>query len=71
MALDESTQGLEEIISNGIKMYIDAGLKEHLEKLGDILIDYITTPYGESGDRISVGSGDCHSGGCQGCGSGQ
>ena len=74
MALDESTDGLEKIDSNGIIVYMDPRLKEHLVKFGEIKVDYITNPTGQSGYSISIGNGgDCGSGGggCEGCSSAQ
>ena len=68
MALDESTDGLEKLISNGIHIYIDPRLKDHLIKFGGILIDFITNPMGQSGYSIKIGNADCESGGCSGCG---
>jgi Fe-S cluster assembly iron-binding protein IscA len=66
MALDESTENLERLESNGITAYIDARLKEHLVKVGSINVDFITSEMG-SGYRIKVGDDDCSTGGCEGC----
>jgi Fe-S cluster assembly iron-binding protein IscA len=66
MALDESTDGLVELTSNGITTYIDPKLNEYLSRLGDISIDYITNEMG-SGYSIVVGDGACGSGNCGGC----
>ena len=67
MALDESTANLEQLESNGITAYIDPRLKEHLVKVGNINVDYITSEMG-SGYKIKVGEEDCSpSGGCEGC----
>ncbi|HDS01704.1 MAG TPA: hypothetical protein ENO22_13230 [candidate division Zixibacteria bacterium] len=68
MALDESTDGLTKLESNGINVYIDPRLKEHLGKFGDINVDFVTNPMGQSGYMIKIGSEDCSEGGCSGCG---
>jgi hypothetical protein len=59
LALDESTDGLELLESNGVKAYIDGGLHKYLSQSGSINIDYITTVEGPSGYKISVGEGGC------------
>lgn len=65
MALDESTDGLEMLESNGVTAWIEPKLKEAVGQLGDISIDYVEREFGPSGYAISVGScGDCSSGGC-------
>lgn len=65
MALDESTDGLEKLESNGVEAWIDPRLKEAISQLGEISIDYIERDWGPSGYSISVGTcGDCSSGGC-------
>ncbi|HOP07047.1 MAG TPA: hypothetical protein PLF13_07135 [candidate division Zixibacteria bacterium] len=68
MALDESTENLEKLESNGIEAYIDPKVNEYLKQFGDIKIDHITRPEG-AGYMITVGEpkSDC-SGGCSGCG---
>ena len=71
MALDESTDGLEKLSSNGVEVYLDPRLKEHLAKFGEIKVDYITDPHGQSGYTIKIGDGDCSESGCGGCGSAQ
>jgi Fe-S cluster assembly iron-binding protein IscA len=63
MALDESTEGLDELSSNNITAYIDPKLKEYLSQLGDIRIDFITNVHG-SGYAITVGESKCGQGGC-------
>lgn len=63
MALDESTEGLEELKSNGITAYIDPKLYEYLNQIGDIRIDFITNEMG-SGYTVSVGQMNCGQGGC-------
>jgi len=68
MALDEKTDGLNEITSNGIKAYIDPKLAEYLTKIGDIKVDYVTNERG-SGYTIRVGDAACGLGSCEGCGS--
>jgi len=69
MALDESTEGLKKLESNGIEAYIDPGLEDALQKqFGDISIDFMVRPDG-SGYSIRAGEpSDCSSGGCEGCG---
>lgn len=63
MTLDESTEGLELLESNGIQAYIDPKLKEYISQIGDIKIDFITNEQG-SGYTIKVGEVDCSKGGC-------
>ena len=55
MALDESTEGLEKLNSNGINAWIDPQLKTYLSQIGEINIDYVTNEYG-SGYMVTVGS---------------
>lgn len=70
MALDESTDDMEKVESNGVEAWIDPKVLEYLKQYGDITVDYVTRPEG-SGYMISVGNpGDCSSGGCEGCGPG-
>lgn len=71
MALDESNDGLEKMSSNGVEVFLDPRLKEHMEKFGEIKVDFITDPNGQSGYTIKIGSEDCGSGGCEGCSSAQ
>jgi Fe-S cluster assembly iron-binding protein IscA len=61
MALDESTEGLEKLSSNGVLAFIEPQLNEYLSKIGDIRIDYITNEIG-SGYIVTVGEPNC--GGC-------
>lgn len=64
MTLVESTDGLVRLESNGLSAYIEPGLNDHLERLGDINIDFITNAMG-SGYTIVVGEkADCASKGC-------
>lgn len=64
MTLAESTDGLVRLESNGLGAYIDPALNEHLEQMGDININYVTSAMG-SGYTIAVGEkGDCASKGC-------
>ena len=66
MALEESIEGLDKIESNNITAYIDPKLKEYIEQLGTVTIDYISNAMG-GGYRIMIGDGgDCSSGGCGG-----
>jgi len=72
MALDESTDGLDKFNSNGIEVYVDPRLKEHLTKFGEINVDYVMDQNGQSGYTIKIGSDDCGDGGgggCEGCSS--
>jgi len=70
MTLDESTDKLKMIESNGISAYIDPKVLDYLQQYGAINIDFITRG-GQSGYMVSVGQpGDCSSGGCSGCGPG-
>lgn len=63
MALDESTDGLEELTSNGVSAYIDPKLNEYLTQIGDIKIDFISNEHG-SGYTIKVGDSSCDKTGC-------
>lgn len=67
MTLDESTDGLTEFESGGVKAYIDSRLSEQLQKIGAINVDFVTNDYGQSGFKITVGDGDCSESGCRGC----
>jgi hypothetical protein len=68
MTLDESTDGLEQLESNGVVAFIDPNLKGSLAQFGDINVDFITNEQGNSGFTIRAGSPDCgscgSSGGC-------
>jgi Fe-S cluster assembly iron-binding protein IscA len=69
MALDESKDQLEALESNGITAYIDPRLKEQLDQMGDIYVDYQDHGIGARGFSIRVGQdGDCSAKGCEGCG---
>jgi hypothetical protein len=70
MALDEPTNELEKLDSNGIIVYMDPRLKEHLVQFGAVKIDYVTNPNGQSGYSIQIGDG-CGPGACEGCSSSQ
>ena len=63
MALDESTDGLEKLDSNGISAFIDPKLLEYLKKIGNINIDFLTNEYG-SGYTVRVGDLQCGQGDC-------
>jgi len=70
MALDESTEGLKKLESNGIEAYIDPGLEDALQKqYGNINLDFVVRPEG-GGYTLRVGdpNADCSEGGCSGCG---
>ena len=69
MALDESKDEFAMLESNGIKAFMDPRLKEQLEQMGNIYVDYQDHGIGARGFSIRVGEGgDCSSGGCDGCG---
>lgn len=71
MALDESTENLQKVESNGVEAWIDPKVLDYLKQYGNINVDYVTRPDG-SGYMITVGNpGDCSTGGCAGCGPGQ
>ena len=63
MTLYESANGLEKLESNGITAYIDPKLLEYLQNVGDINVDFISTPDGRSGYAVQVGEKNC--GDCQ------
>ena len=65
MALEESTDGLEELESNGVTAYIDPKLKEMLRTHGTIIVDYMKQGFG-GGYVLTVGEKNCQ-GGCDGC----
>jgi Fe-S cluster assembly iron-binding protein IscA len=64
LALDESTDELEKLESNGVTAFIDKRLHGEMQKLGDISIDFVTNEIGQSGYRITVGQPGS---GCEGC----
>ena len=64
MALDESTENLAKLESNGIEAYMDPKLDEYLSKMGDIKVDFIVNPGGQSGYSIQIGESPCASGAC-------
>jgi len=69
MALDESTEGLEKLESNGIGAFIDPNLKTFLSNYGEIKIDFVNQDFGPRGFTIRVGNDSCGSdGGCSSCG---
>jgi len=63
MTLYESTDGLEKLESNGITAYIDPKLLEYLKNVGEINVDFISTPDGRNGFAVQVGEKSC--GDCQ------
>lgn len=68
MALDESTENLEKVESNGVEAYIDPKVIEYLKKFGNVNVDFVTSPQG-SGYQITVGDpGGCSPDACAGCG---
>lgn len=54
MALEESTEALEKLESNGIAAYIDPGLHRLVSQRGNIYIDFIDDPYGGKGFRVAI-----------------
>ncbi len=63
MTLYESNDGLKKLESNNITAYIDPKLMEYLDNVGDIIVDFLSTPDGRSGFAVKVGEkscGDCH-----------
>lgn len=54
MALEESTDGLTPIESNGISAYIDPDLLRSLEQRGNIYVDYGTDRFGMTGFSIAI-----------------
>ncbi|MBU8934810.1 MAG: hypothetical protein KOO62_12540 [candidate division Zixibacteria bacterium] len=69
MALDESTENLEKLESNGVCAYVDPNLIKFLGNYGEINIDYVTPESGPSGFTIKVGNPDsCDPNACGSCG---
>ncbi len=64
MALDESTEGLAELESNGINAYIDRDLLRSLEQRGHIYVDYGTDRFGMTGFSIAVKKNPTDKSGC-------
>ena len=54
MALEESTEGLEELEANGITAYIDPSLHLSVSQRGNIYIDYGTDRFGMTGYSVAV-----------------
>jgi hypothetical protein len=54
MALDESTEGLTQLESNGINAYIDPDLLRSIKQRGNIYVDYGTDRFGMTGFSIVV-----------------
>jgi hypothetical protein len=54
MALEESTEGLAQIESNGVSAYIDPDLLRSLEQRGNIYVDYGADRFGMIGYSIAV-----------------
>ena len=63
MALEESTQDMEKLESNGISAFVDSKLKQLLKQFGEINIDYISNALQGSGFSIKVGNNSCGSSG--------
>jgi Fe-S cluster assembly iron-binding protein IscA len=71
LALDESTENLDKIESNGINAFIDPNLLKFIENYGDINIDFVNPEGGQGGFMIKLSNaGDCGTGegGCSSCG---
>jgi hypothetical protein len=54
MALDEPTEGLVKLESNGIGAFIDRDLLRSIEQRGNIYIDYGADRFGTTGFSIAV-----------------
>jgi len=54
MALDESTEGLVELESNGISAYIERDLLRSIEQRGSIYVDYGADRFGMTGFSIAI-----------------
>ncbi len=54
MALEESTDGLVELESNGISAHIDRDLLHSIEQRGNIYVDYGADRFGMTGFSIAV-----------------
>jgi hypothetical protein len=71
MALDESVDGLEELMSNGITAYIDGSVKEFVEQQGGLHIDFVDRGIAGGGYTVTVGqpgqSSGCDTGSCGSC----
>ena len=67
MTLDESTDGLTKVESDGLDFYLDPNLVSFLRDQGEVHIDYVTVG-NRSGYTVRVGTGDCSDHGCSGCG---
>lgn len=75
MTLDESSEDLDKLESNGITAFIDPKVLVYLEQFGAINIDYVSQN-GQSGYMVKVGAASCGpdsgadgaAGGCSGCG---
>lgn len=66
MGLEDTTEGLEKLESNGIQAYLDPKLNDYLKAIGDIKIDYVSSNQGE-GYTIKVGDMSCDKSGCSCC----
>ena len=64
MALDEPTDDMEKLESNGIEAFIEKKLKDFLGQYGSINIDFVNHPTG-SGFTIKAGKDDPD---CSSCG---
>jgi len=64
MALEESTDTLEKLESNGVEAYIEEGLLAHISDRGDIYIDYGTDRFGVTGFSIAIKRSPDEQGGC-------
>lgn len=68
MALDEPKDDDQVVDNNGIKFLMDDQTTDVLRQSGGLTIDYVNEAY-RKGYMLTLGAaGDCHSGGCSGCG---
>jgi hypothetical protein len=54
MALDEPTEGLVKLESNGINAYIDRDLLSSIKQRGNIYVDYGADRFGMTGFSIAI-----------------
>jgi len=63
MALEESTEEMEKLESNGITAWVDGKLMSFLSTVGKVTIDFRKDQLGGGGYIITAGEHNC-SGGC-------
>ena len=68
MALDEPKDDDQVVDNNGIKFLMDNQTTDILRQSGGLTIDYVNEAYRKGYMLTLGGAGDCHSGGCSGCG---